>query len=412
MQLNRRELLVGATALALASQLGVARAAGAINYWHHFASQSEMQGLLKIIELFQAKYPDSKVTQEGIPNSEYMAKVSSAVLAGGRPDTAMVIAERFADLLAMEGLLDITERVNGWAGKANFPENRWTGLSQDGAIYGVPAFAFVDWMYYRTDYFEQAGLAGPPKNFDEFLAYARKLTDPSKGRYAFGMRAGAGGFKYVIDVMEAFGSPIVKDGQPAIDRAAAIEAVTFYSDLFVKEKVVPPSAPNDSYRQIMEAFRTGQTAMVWHHTGSLSEITSALKPGEQFSTAPIPAGPKAQIARVAYAANGIMKEDNIETAWQWISFWGEPEASLALLEATGYFPVSTTALEDPRIKSNKIYDAAVKTLDFGRLPNNFVGAAGWSDNVVSPAFQSVLTGQATVADAVDRMIVGLDTAMR
>lgn len=99
----------------------------------------------------------------------------------------MVIAERFADLTAMEGLIDLTERVNGWKGKANFPENRWTGLSSNGAIYAVPAFAFVDWMYYRADYFEEAGLAGPPRNFDEFLSACRKLTDPSKGRYAFGM---------------------------------------------------------------------------------------------------------------------------------------------------------------------------------------------------------------------------------
>ncbi|WP_245437948.1 extracellular solute-binding protein [Mesorhizobium sp. WSM4312] len=309
-------------------------------------------------------------------------------------------------------MIDLTERVNGWKGKANFPEDRWAGLSSNGAIYAVPAFAFVDWMYYRADYFEEAGLAGPPRNFDEFLSACRKLTDPSKGRYAFGMRAGAGGFKYVIDVMEAFGSPIVKDGQPAIDRAAAIEAITFYSDLFLKEKVVPPSAPNDSYRQIMEGFRTGQTAMVWHHTGSLNEISAAMKQGKQFSTAPMPAGPKAHVARVAYAGNGIMKEDNIEAAWRWVSFWGQTDAALTLLEGTGYFPASAAALQDPRITGNPIYHAAVETLEFGRLPNNFVGAAGWSENVVNPAFQAVLTGQSTPEQAVDRMIQGLEAALR
>ncbi|MER8751815.1 sugar ABC transporter substrate-binding protein [Mesorhizobium sp. M1050] len=412
MQLNKRQFLMGSAALAMAGRVGGARAANAISYWHHFTSQSEMTSLMKIIGSFQAANADVAVTQENIPNSEYMAKVSSAVLTGGRPDTAMVIAERFADLTAMEGLIDLTERVNGWQGKANFPDNRWTGLSSNGAIYAVPAFAFVDWMYYRADYFEEAGLAGPPTNFDEFLGACRKLTDPSKGRYAFGMRAGAGGFKYVIDVMEAFGSPIVKDGQPAIDRAAAVEAITFYSDLFLKEKVVPPSAPNDSYRQIMEGFRTGQTAMVWHHTGSLNEISAAMKQGKQFSTAPMPAGPKAHVARVAYAGNGIMKEDNIEAAWQWVSFWGQTDAALTLLEGTGYFPASAAALQDQRITGNPIYNAAVETLKFGRLPNNFVGAAGWSENVVNPAFQSVLTGQSTPEQAVDRMIQGLEAALR
>lgn len=412
MQLKKREFLAGSLALALAGRVGTAQAADAINYWHHFASQSEMAGLLKIIELFAAAKGGTTVTQESIPNSEYMAKISSAVLAGGGPDTGMVIAERFGDLTAMGALVDITERVNGWDKKANFPENRWTGLTLDGAIYAVPAFAFVDWMYYRVDFFEEAGLSGPPKNFEEFLTACQKLTDPSKGRYAFGMRAGAGGFKYVIDVMEAFGSPIVKDGQAAIDRAAAIEAVTFYSSLFLKEKAVPPSAPNDSYRQIMEAFRTGQTAMLWHHTGSLKEISSALKPGEQFATAPMPAGPKAHVARVAYCGNSIMKDDKADAAWDWISFWGETEAAIALLEATGYFPASTEALADERITSNPIYKAAAETLDFGRLPINFVGAAGWSENVVNPAFQSVLIGQSTPEQAVDQMIEGLEAALR
>lgn len=355
--------------------------------------------------------PDIAVTQEGIPNSEFMAKISSAVVAGGRPDTVMVIAERFADLLAMDGLVDISSRVNAWPGKENFPDNRWKGLTSDEKIYAVPSFAFVDWMYFRKDYFEQAGLSGPPKTYDEFLTACRKLTNPSKGRYAFSMRGGAGAFKYVIDVIEAFGSPIMKDGQPAIDKAAAVEAITFYSNLFVKEKVVPPSAPNDSYRQIMESFRTGQTAMVWHHTGSLHEISTALK-SEQLGTAAMPAGPKARIARVAYAGNGIMKSDNIDAAWDWVSFWGQKEAAIALLEATGYFPASIAALEDPRIKANPIYAAATETLNFGRLPNSFVGLAGWAENIVNPAFQSVLTGQSTSEQAVDTMIAGLDAAVK
>jgi len=412
MQLSKREFLAASAALALAAGLRSANAATAISYWHHFASQSEMAGLAKIIQLFAAAHPDVSVTQENIPNSEYMAKVSSAVVAGGRPDTGMVIAERFADLTAMSALVDIADRVNNWDGKANLPDNRWAGMAHEGAIYAVPAYAFVDWMYYRKDYFEEAGIAAPPKTFEEFLAVCRKLTDPSKNRYAFGMRGGAGAFKYVIDVMEAFGSSIVKDGQVAIDKPTAVEAITFYADLFRKENVAPPSAPNDSYRQIMEGFRTGQTAMIWHHTGSLIEISTALKPDVQFSTAPMPAGPKAHVARVAYAGNGIFKEDNIEAAWKWISFWGQADAAIALLEATGYFPASTAALKDERITGNPIYTAATQTLEFGRLPNSFVGAAGWSENVVNPTFQAVLTGQLAPDQAVDRMIEGLEAALR
>jgi multiple sugar transport system substrate-binding protein len=81
MHLSKREFLAATAVLTLAAGLRSANAATTINYWHHFASQSEMAGLAKIIQLFAAANPDISVTQESIPNSEYMAKISSAVVA-------------------------------------------------------------------------------------------------------------------------------------------------------------------------------------------------------------------------------------------------------------------------------------------------------------------------------------------
>ncbi len=69
-------------------------------------------------------------------------------------------------------------------------------------------------------------------------------------------------------------------------------------------------------------------------------------------------------------------------------------------------------MKDERITGNPIYNAATQTLEFGRLPNSFVGAAGWSENVVNPTFQAVLTGQLTPEQAVDRIIEGLEAALR
>ena len=46
-----------------------------------------------------------------------------------------------------------------------------------------------------------------------------------------------------------------------------------------RDKAVPPSAPNDGFRQIIEGFQTGQTAMIYHHTGSYQDIASKLEPG-------------------------------------------------------------------------------------------------------------------------------------
>lgn len=405
--MRRRTLLASlATAPFALSQAKAQQAS--INYWHHFTSTTEFQGLEKVTALFAKRYPGIKLTQENIPNPDYMAKMTAAVMANARPNVAMVTAERVNDLVAMGALTDLTSRIKGWSRYTEYPAQAWSGCTVGGKIYGVPAFTFIDWMYYRKDWFDEVGLA-PPATMADFAAAAVKLTDPARNRYGFGLRGGPGGYKFVIDLFEAFGSPIVKDGKPAIDKARATEALRFYTEMLTKQKVVPASAPGDGYRQIMDGFKTGQTAMVWHHTGSFTEIDAAMKKGT-WATAPIPAGPSARIARMSYQFNGISNPATSDAAWDWISYWGEPDAAIAFLNETGYFPSSPQVAADPRITGNPLYAAAVETTKFGRLPVAFTGVAGWSDNVVQPEFQKALTGRSTPAAAVDAMIAGLEAA--
>jgi multiple sugar transport system substrate-binding protein len=402
---RRIALILAATALTTRAQ-----AASKLIYWHHFTSQEEFTGLQKVMALFHQRFPDVALTQENIPNPEYMTKFTAAVMAKSRPDVTMVVTERLPDMLAMDGLVDITARVDGWKNKAYFPADRWLGATSKGKIYGVPAFTFIDWTYYRKDWFAEAGIAGPPATLDEFVTTAKKLTDPSKNRYGFGMRGGPGGAAYVIDLIEAFGSKFVVDGKNAMDRDKTLAAVKWYSDLATVHKVVPPSAANDGFRQIMEGFKTGQTAMTWHHTGSLVEMVRALKPA-QLGTAAKAAGPAARVARLTYLYNGLMKKDNEQAAWDWISFWGEPDPSIAFLNETGYFPASTEIAKDVRITGNPLYKPAAETLGFGSLPPAFVGMAGWSQSVVLPEFQKILIGQSTPEKATDAMLKGLDAAI-
>ncbi len=383
---------------------------GDINYWHHFTSDQEFQALEAIMALFATAYPNVKLTQENIPNADFMAKFTAAVAADTRPDTTMVAQERVADMVGMNGLLDLTERINGWDLKPTFAGSTFDGVTIDGKIYGVPAFTFVNWMYYRKDYFEEAGITEAPKTLEDFRQAAIKLTDASKGRYGFGMRGGGGGQGYLVDMLQAFGSPLIDaDGKASIDRDKAIEAIKFYSGLFTTDKVAPPSAPGDSFRQIMEAFKTGQTAMVWHHTGSLADLSATL--GDKLGTAVMPAGPAMNLSDVSYLYNGIMKEDNMDAAWAWISFWGQPDPAIALLEKTGYFPASSAVTSDPRITGNHLYDAAIAALKDSHLPPSFIGLPDWSANVLLPAFQKVLTGDSTVEAAVDEIIDGLNKAI-
>jgi multiple sugar transport system substrate-binding protein len=410
--IDRREFLkkaaLSSAGLALAGCSGGEVSTGKrINYWHHFTSQTEMKGLQQVTAMFAAQYPEIDLVQENIPNKDFMAKYTAAVQARTPPNTTMVTSDRLGNMVAMGGLVDLTERVESWDLKKHFPPDRWDGVSVDGVIYGVPAFAFVDWVYYRKDWFEEAGIDGPPTTMEEFQEAAIKLTDPSKGRYGFGMRAGDGGHGLIFDMIESFGSPILIDGKPAIDAAKAAEALRFYSELYTVHKVVPKSALNDSYRQIMEAFRTGQTAMVFHGTGSLTELQGAMKES-QFMVALKPAGPAALVTRLGYLYNGLMKEDDAGAGWDWVSYWGNPDPTIRFMETTGYFPSSAQVAADPRVTGNPYFAVAIAAVKLGRLPLQFVGAEAWGRHTVLPAFQEILMGVSTPEQAVEKMIIGLD----
>jgi multiple sugar transport system substrate-binding protein len=423
-RLTRRELMTAAAAtgaglLVAGAHLPSAVSAqdatpsnvsGDITYWHHFTSESEMTGLDHAIASFEQKYPNVKITQEDIPNADFMAKFTSAVQSGSRPNTSMVTTDRVQDMVAMGGLVDLTDRINGWADKKNFPDSVWPGCTVDGKLYGVPAFMFVNWLYYRVDWFQEAGIAKPPDTLQEFRDAAIKLTDPSKKRFGFGLRGGDGGEGYLLDVIRSYGVDFVDaDGKVVMDKGKATEAVAFYAGLFTTDKVSPPSAPSDSYQQVMNALETGQTGMVLHHTGSLTEVTNAL--GDKIMTAPVPAGPVRRIASVSPLFNGLMKNDDADAAWAWITHWGDPDVEITFLKDTGYFPPNTAAANDERVTGNPLYAAASKTLSFGVLPPQFPGYPGWSKQTVLPAFQQVLVGKATPEQAVDQMITGLKQAV-
>lgn len=413
-----RRKLIGVSAAAITAGtygLGLPFEAGAqddtisgdISYWHHFTSESEMMGLDQATESFVAEYPNVSISSENIPNADYMTQFTTAAVGGALPDVAMAATDRIPDMLALGGLIDLTERFNSWEDKANISESLMPGATIDGQIVGLPMFLFVDWLYYRKDWFEEAGLE-PPTTWDEMREAAIALTDADAGRYGFGLRGGDGGQGHVLNIMRAYGGLAVDDeGVPVISRDEAIAGVTFWSGLYTTDKVAPPSAPNDSYSQIMQAFRTGQTAMLLHHTGSLAEILGDLTT-DQVMTIPVPSGPAMQVAGVAPQYNGICKSDNEDASWAWMTHWTTPDVAIQFLETTGYFPASLAASEDARITENPIYDAARNSIDIGVLPLQFVGAPGWAGTSVLPAFQQVLTGQSTPEEAVDQMIADLE----
>lgn len=70
-------------------------------------------------------------------------------------------------------------------------------------------------------------------------------------------------------------------------------------------------------------FAQRETAMLWHHTGSLAEMRTVLRDDGRFSAQARPAGPVGMIANTSPSYNGIIDPSpkNEEAAWAWIAYW-------------------------------------------------------------------------------------------
>ena len=251
-EMNRRRLIQSAGAVGLGAMVGsmprLASAqdalSGEISYWHHFTSETEMTGLDQALASFAVSQPGITVTPENIPNADYMTQFTTAAVGGALPDAAMAATDRIPDMLALGGLIDLTERFNSWEDKANIADTLMGGSTIDGKIVGIArcSSSSTGSTTARTGSTRPASLR--PTTWEEMRAAAIALTDDAAGRYGFGLRGGDGGQGHVLNIMRAYGGLSVDDaGVPVIDRDKAIEAVTFWSGLFTTDKVAPPSAP-------------------------------------------------------------------------------------------------------------------------------------------------------------------------
>jgi multiple sugar transport system substrate-binding protein len=147
--------------------------------------------------------------------------------------------------------------------------------------------------------------------------------------------------------------------------------------------------------------------MLFQSTGALADISSGLTAGEQFLSAPMPSGEGGPSGRLSALYNGIFSDANEDAAWEWITHWGRDDAQIDFMKATGYFPPSSSAQQDPFIANDPIMAPAAAAAGAGVAETQFAGLPAFQSDYLLPALQEVLTGQKSVEDAADDIIAGL-----
>ncbi len=214
--------------------------------------------------------------------------------------------------------------------------------SYDGKLYAMPFFQVAMALYYRKDFFIEAGLDPnrPPANWDEMVAYGRKIVESRAGRSGFVFATGTGGRAYHWSnfVYQA-------GGEVAVPTPSGIWKTTINSPegekaLGMYRRLVSETwkgADGKTYGPISlltadrgSAIRTGQTAMWFDYTNDVLLNMSDLDPSI-LGVAALPAGPagyRNEINAGMWAINATIKDPKrIAACWKFIQYFSGDDAA-------------------------------------------------------------------------------------
>ena len=128
--------------------------------------------------------------------------------------------------LYADQLMPLDERVAGWEHGATLTQKTVDmGKLANGKITMIPYGFYLRAMFYNKKLLAEAGVAGPPKTMDEFMA-ASEAVSKLDGKYGYCLRGGPGGTNgwiMMAAVMNGTNEFFTEDGQSRLNEPGSVE---------------------------------------------------------------------------------------------------------------------------------------------------------------------------------------------
>jgi N,N'-diacetylchitobiose transport system substrate-binding protein len=332
-------------------------------------------------------------------------KFVTAIAGGTTPDVAEIGTTWVAEFGDAGALVDLAPRVQ----EAGLSGSLVPGLVEAGtlgdSLYGMPWYAGVRSIVYRTDVFAELGLK-PPTTWDELVAVGQRIKEarpdllplPIAGDNEFALYAflwGAGG-QIATDNGGAWTS--------GVDSPQSRAGIQFYADLALKHGFSTPAAATWRETDVRDSFTKGQSAMIFSGSWTPKAILEAAPDLQgKIGAFPIP-GPTGGLAPSVVGGSVLSIFDTSkdqDLAWQLVQMMGTGEFAAKWAKESSYFP-GTTALLDEAVRSPDALVApfARQMSESGRsVPVTPAFGQIQGKKTIAAMMRSILTGEATVEQA-------------
>jgi len=357
---------------------------------------------------FEKEHPDITLTLVDNPFQGFHDKAITLFQAQKLADILMVqvdwVAE-FADL----GML---EPLDPWLSKEpkDFVDNIPAAFQQkwQGKQYYLPLHSGCVALYWNTEIFKNAGIPGPPKTWDEYVAIAKKVTKPEKKIFAttatLQIEPPTNMTYDIYPLIYQAGGNLIdeKTNRAVFNSPAGVKAVQWYVDLINVHKVAVPGVLSNGEKEKRANFATGNIAMMFEGPWGVA-IQRNLNKDLKYETAPLPRG--VTTGTVVRGALNTMttQAQNKEAAWKFLRWISGPVGNEMWARGTGDFPGRKDVAEKPFFKENKLAQAFVQQMKLPNAKSPFLGMpnAVQMNKVMTTEVQNVVQGKKTAKQALD-----------
>ncbi|WP_319560671.1 extracellular solute-binding protein [Marispirochaeta sp.] len=386
-----------------------------VSWW---GSESRHSATLEAIELYEERNPLVKIIPEYQGWDGYQNKLKAQIMAGNAPDVFSCISEWYGELIAADGLADISGMIDVSGHNPKYVD----ACSYDGKMYGVNLSVNAKTLIQNRTLLQEYSISPleEPYSWDEMAGKFKEVYDKSGGK-VYGIS------DYSVNA-DGMGFPLLQDyGYTALAKKTAYpydnekfiftandirQYFRYFADLRKVNGVAPPeqSAINDLSANSLLVKRVTAFEINW--AGSFYNYQDQMK--NDLIMAPLPVGSNGEtgdVARPGIIFSVFKKTKHQQEAAKFIDFFtNDPEVALILKTSRGVLPTESqrTALmeSDALSSTDKKVMAIMNQIMKREFKDSYSGPAGNRElqSILPQIGQKIAFNKIGINDAVDEFM--------
>jgi multiple sugar transport system substrate-binding protein len=331
-----------------------------------------------LADAFESAYPSITVElQDGPTNTDSMRQLLEGELSSGQStpdlyDGDVIWPYEFASSGYALPLSNYLPR-SFWTrtfGSSGAGATMTSDMTYHGAIYGVPEFIDEGFLYYRKDLLKKAGIAGPPRTWQQLVVDAMILKKHGP-TYQFAWQGDnyegltCDWLEFMADEFGGLPDRASLASLPAdLESPRALQALAFLRQL-ITDKISPTNVDTFQEQTANNAFDSGQAAFMrgWDSAyADATSLASTLKPSQVGVELPPTFQGQRGPGWSALGGWGLFinpHTKNLTAALTFIKWMAGPQAQWILATHYSEIPANLGVQDDPAVRAkNPVLDVA------------------------------------------------------